>query len=39
MKKNKLEKTGIILVLVVVMVLLFVMGYQVGVECYRAVSR
>jgi hypothetical protein len=39
MKKNKLEKTGIILVFTIVVVLLFVMGYQVGVECYRAVSR
>jgi len=39
MKKNKLEKMGIIMVFTIVAVLLFVMGYQVGVECYRAISR
>jgi hypothetical protein len=39
MKKSKLEKTGLILVFTIVAVLLFVMGYQVGVECYQAISR
>lgn len=39
MKKNKLEKIGIIILFVVVATLLFIMGYQVGVDCYRAASR
>lgn len=39
MKKNRLEKTGIILVFAIVAVLLFVMGLQVGTECYRAIVK
>jgi hypothetical protein len=39
MKKNKLEKIGIIGVFIVIAILLLIMGYQIGIECYRAVSR
>lgn len=39
MKKNKLEKTGIIFVFAIVAILLSIMGYQVGIEVYNSLIK